>query len=371
MKRRGRLLVVGLGDAGLLTAIHLARDFETVAISSKPGLVSGQELGLRLSRPDVWALDYRIDYRRFRGLDRVRIVHGSVVGLDADGHRVSGVTAEGGRFVEPFDILVIATGVTNGFWRTATTESDDEITTGLNAAHARIADAHTVAVIGGGAAGISSAVSIATVWPDKRVDLYFPGDRPLAYHHRRTWDRIRRRIDDLGIGVHPGHRAIIPDGFAGEAITDGPIEWSTGQPAAAADAVLWAIGAVRPNTSWVPPDMLDAVGFVRVNAHLQVPNHPEVFAIGDVAATDALRSSARNRADRLLAHNIRAFQAGRRMRSYRPPSRRWGSVLGVQPDGLEVFTPTGRVFCFPGWSINTVLQPWIVRRGIYHGIRDA
>jgi hypothetical protein len=34
-----------------------------------------------------------------------------------------------------------------------------------------------------------------------------------------------------------------------------------------------------------------------------------------------------------------------------------------------VFTPSGRSFRFPAWSIQTVLQPWIVRRGIYGGIR--
>ena len=34
-----------------------------------------------------------------------------------------------------------------------------------------------------------------------------------------------------------------------------------------------------------------------------------------------------------------------------------------------MFTPKGGVFRFPAWSIDTVLQPWIVRRGIYGGIR--
>ena len=38
-------------------------------------------------------------------------------------------------------------------------------------------------------------------------------------------------------------------------------------------------------------------------------------------------------------------------------------------DGLEVFAPNGKAFRFPAWSIQTVLQPWIVRRGIYGGVR--
>ena len=44
-------------------------------------------------------------------------------------------------------------------------------------------------------------------------------------------------------------------------------------------------------------------------------------------------------------------------------------VLGIQPDGLEVFAPSGKAFKFPAWSIDRVLMPWIVRRGIYGGIR--
>jgi apoptosis-inducing factor 2 len=126
---------------------------------------------------------------------------------------------------------------------------------------------------------------------------------------------------------------------------------------------------VRPNTGWLPREMLDEHGFVRVDPDLRVPGHPGVFAIGDVAATDPLRSSARNRADGLLAHNVRAYFDGRPLRVFQAPQRRWGSVLGVQRDGLEVFTSGGRAVRFPAWSIDRILQPVIVRRGIYGGVR--
>jgi hypothetical protein len=95
-----------------------------------------------------------------------------------------------------------------------------------------------------------------------------------------------------------------------------------------------------------------------------------VFAIGDVAATDPLRTSARNRADGLLAHNIRAEFDGKPLKSYRPPRSRWGSVIGIQRDGLEVFAPNGRAFRFPAWSFDTVLMPVIVRWGMYRGVRS-
>ena len=47
-----------------------------------------------------------------------------------------------------------------------------------------------------------------------------------------------------------------------------------------------------------------------------------------------------------------------------------GFIFGIQADGLEVFAPNGRAFRFPAWSIDNVLMPWVVRRGIYRGVRD-
>lgn len=367
---RKRVVVAGLGDSGILTAIRLARHADVVGISAKPALVSGQELGLRLSRPDDWARDYVIGFDRFRGLDGVRTVQGTLTGVDPVARRVFLERDDGASGTEDYDALVISTGVTNGFWRRPTLQSAADVDADLRAAHDRIARAESVVVIGGGAAAVSSAANVARTWPGKRVDLYHPGERPLPSHHPRVWSHVKRRLRDFGVNVHGGHRAVVPDGFACDEITNGAVQWSTGQPPASADAVLWAIGRVTPNTGWLPSDMTDDNGFVRVTPDLRVPGRPGVFAVGDVAATDPLRSSARNRADGLLAHNIRADFAGQPLRSYRAPKRRWGSVLGPQPDGLEVFAPSGRAFRFPAWSVDRVLQPLIVRRGIYRGIRD-
>jgi apoptosis-inducing factor 2 len=211
---------------------------------------------------------------------------------------------------------------------------------------------------------------MATTWPDKRIDLYFPGERALGAYHPGIWKRIRGRLTDLGVGLHPGYRAVVSNGFAGDEITSEPVSWSTGQPPASAAAVLWAIGRVQPNTDWLPPELLDEHGFVRVTPDLRVPGHRGVFAVGDVAATDPLRSSARNRGDALVAHNVRAEFAGRKLRTFRTPGRRWGSLLGIQPNGLEVFFPTGHAFRLPSWSVDRVVMPWVVRWGMYRGVRE-
>ena len=366
---RPRIVIAGLGDSGVLTAIRLARFADVVGISAKPALISGQELGVRLTRPSEWAQDYLVPFDRYRALDRIRTVQARLTGVDLAGRTVHGQRPDGSVVSEPYDALVISTGVRNGFWRRPEMQTPAQISEGILADHDRLGRARSVAVIGGGAAAVSAAANIAARWPDKRVDLYYPADRPLTEHHPQTWEHLRRRLVRLGIGLHSGHRAVVPDGFECDAITDEAVQWSTGQPPVTADAVLWTIGRVRPNTDWLPPELLDADGFVTVTPELRVPGYRGVFAIGDVAATDPLRSSARNRADAILAHNIRAELVGRPLRSFQAPRRRWGSVIGIQSDGVEVFAPNGRPFRIPAAAVQRILMPLIVRRAIYRGVR--
>jgi NADH dehydrogenase FAD-containing subunit len=363
---RPRVVIAGLGDTGVLTAIQLAPHANVVGISTKTGLVSGQELGLRLARPQEWKRSYWIGFGRFHQLDGVRIVHGVMTGLDVDSRTARVRTADGSSQDEPYDILVISTGVVNGFWRTPAVQNDDEIAQGLGDSHAQLASAGSVMVIGGGAAAVSTAWNVAATWPDKCVDLYFPGDGALPHHHPRVWRTLRRRFEEHGLGLHSGHRAVIPDGFRTDRITSEPVTWSTGQPQSTADAVLWAIGRVSPNTDWIPKEHLDADGFVAVDEYLRVPGAPGVYAVGDVAATDPLRSSARARADRLLARNIRADLGDGTPKRFRALARRWGSILGAQDNRLEVFSQTGRAWTIPAWD---ALWPWLVARSIYKGIR--
>jgi hypothetical protein len=132
------------------------------------------------------------------------------------------------------------------------------------------------------------------------------------------------------------------------------------------DALIVSTGVT--NGFWRRPHLqsADEIGADLRAAHDRLAAAQSVI----VAATDPLRSSARNRADGLLTHNVLATFAGRPLKTFRAPKRRWGSVIGIQPDGLEVFAPNGRAFRFPAWSFDSVLMPLIVRWGIYRGVRD-
>ncbi len=358
-----------MGDVGVLTAMHLARHVDVVGVATTPGLVSGQELGLRLSDPGRWARDYWVDYRRYRRLDEVEIVRGRVTGIDGDTRTATITTDDSGDTTRSWDALVIATGVTNGFWRSPDVVDAAAVADGLRTQHDALRSAGRVAVIGGGAAAVAAAAGIAARLPDARVDLYFPGERPLRDHHPRTQATVQRRLGRLGVALHAGHRARVPAGAERADVGPGVVEWTTGQHGVSADAIVWAIGRATPHTDWLPARVLDEHGFVRVDENLRVSGLPRTFAVGDVAATDPLRGSARNRADRLVAHNVGAELSRRRLRRYRPRATRWGSVLGPQATGLEVFTPTGIGVRIPRPVVDRVLRPWIVDRGIYGGVR--
>ena len=371
-RQRSRVVVAGMGDTGVLVATHLRRGFDVTGIATRPALVSGQELGNRLADPTHWRRNFLLPFSRFRRLDRVRVLHGHITGVDTEARQVRITLADGAETTAPYDVLVIASGVTNGFWRTNRVEDLDTIEAGLADVAGQIDAATTVAVVGGGATGVSVAQNLARRHPAKQVHLFYGQDEPLPGYHPDVRARIVRHLERAGVHLHPGHRATVPEGFRGDRLTTDPVEWSTGQADFAADLVLWAIGQVRPNSGFLPAELLDERGFLRVDEHLQVPGHPEVFAVGDIAASDPNRSSARNFGYFVVTHNIKATVRGRgKQRRFKAPPYRWGSIAGLQDDGMVVFQPNGKAFRFPRWAVQPLLFRLYMHVLMYGGLRRS
>ena len=368
-----RIVIAGFGDTGLLVAVHLASDYEVVGISPKPCLLSGQELGNRLTRPEAWKQDYLMDFGRYKKLDGVRTLHGLITNIDTKEQCVSVDLPDRSEQVEAYDVLVISSGATNGFWRNDALEDLAEISDKIAQAASKMAEADEIAIVGGGATGVSVAVNLADRYPHKLVHLFHSQSQPLPGYHPKVRNRLEAHLMRVGVHLHPNQRAVIPEGFRCDQLTTESVQWSTGQQPFKADLTLWAIGHTRPNNAFIPTEMLDESGFVKVDDLLRVPGHANVFAVGDIAASDPNRSSARNWGYRLVAHNIRCYLQGdeKNMKRYDPPAYRWGSILGVQKNGLEVFQPDGGSFRFPRWSVNLLLFPIAVRRVIYKGVRRA
>lgn len=369
---RQRVVVAGLGDTGVPIAVRLARHCDVVGISTRPALVSGQELGTRLAEPQRWRATYLVPLFRFRGLDSVQLVHGRIASVDLERQEVEIEDACGVMTSEPYDWLVVATGASNGFWRHDRIEDLAEVIEKHEEVDHLISSASSLAVVGGGPSGVSVADNLAR-HGSHEVHLFHSGELPLPGYHpgARRWVAGRLRRD--GVRVHPNHRAEIVDGFTGDRVTSGPVAWSTGQADFEADATIWAVGRVRPHSSFLPAEVLDSDGFVRVDRHLRLPQHPNVFAVGDVAASDANRSSARNFGYRVVVANLRRLVAGnnRKLSAFRAPAYRWGSVLGVQDDGLVILQPDGRRVRVPRWMAQELLLRLFVRAFLYRRLRPT
>jgi NADH dehydrogenase FAD-containing subunit len=367
---RKRVVIAGLGDTGLLVALALHPEFQVIGISPKPCLVSGQELGARLARPAEWRENYLIDFGRYRKLSGMATRHGHVTRIEPERRQVVVRLHDGTEETIDYDALVLSMGVSNGFWRTSELELREDVDGRIDDVASELAKATSIAVIGGGASAVSAASNLKETYPRKRVTLFFGQPEILPGYHPKVRKAVAGRLERQGVELKPGHRAVIPAGFSGERLTHEPVAFSSGQPPIEADAVVWAVGRQRPNTDFVPASMLDEHGYVRADAQLRVPGFANVFTVGDVAATDPNRSSARNSGFLTVAHNVRALLEGRpaRMKSFVATPHRWGSVLGIQHDGMRVFAPNGFSVRIGMFWVKNVLYPLIVRRIIYKGI---
>jgi len=368
-KTKPRVVVAGLGDVGVLVATRLSRRCEVVAISTRPALVSGQELGTRLTDPTSWRRTYLVPYQRFRRLDRVRQIQGRIIRADLEGDSVEIELSDGTIIIEPYDIFVIATGASNGFWRHDRIEDIATTDAGLVSLSEELKASKIIAVVGGGTTGVSVADNLARRG-GAEVHLFHSGEQPLPGYHPKARSWITRVLASDGVNLHSGHRAITQEGFTGERLTHDPIEWATGQEPFTADVTLWAVGGMRPHSKFLPAEALDDSGFVIVDEYLRLPGHENVFAVGDVAASDPHRSSARNWGFRVVVANVRAeLKGSENLKRFHAPEYRWGSILGLQPEGLTVVQPDGRRFRIPRWIAEPLLMRVFVTQYLYGGLR--
>ncbi len=180
----------------------------------------------------------------------------------------------------------------------------------------------TFAIVGGGPTGVELAGAIAEIArfgmerefrnfdpAQSRVLLIQAGPRILPAFPESLSARATRALAALGVEVLVDHRVEQVD--AEGALVNGR--------RIAARTVLWAAGVVAsPAARWLGAEA-ERDGRIRVGPDLSVPGHPNVFAIGDTAATNAWNgrqvpglAPAAKQGGQYIAGVIRARVTGRR-----------------------------------------------------------
>lgn len=179
-----------------------------------------------------------------------------------------------------------------------------------------------IAVVGGGAAGVEILLSmqyrLAQTAPAGMLrfllvtdaDRLLPGHAPAA---RTVFERVLRARN---VNIHYRSRVARVEPGALVTADDQHI---------AADAIVWAAGAGAPPSLRNTGLVLDAAGFIAINAQLQSIAHPDVFAAGDCATIQGSHHPKSGvyavRQGPLLAANLQRALAGKPLRTYRPQSR--------------------------------------------------
>jgi len=163
-------------------------------------------------------------------------------------------------------------------------------------------------VLGGGVVGVEMAQAWASLGAKVTVieamDGLLPREEPIA------GQELRSSLEQLGVDVRTGVRANAVD-REGDEVT---VQLEDGS-AVVGDRLLIAIGR-KPLTEGIGLESVGvpAGGYVEVDRHLQVPDLPWLYAVGDVNGRSLLTHSgkyqARIAADHILGENAVATSDG-------------------------------------------------------------
>jgi NADH dehydrogenase len=309
---RHRVLVVGGGFGGLYAARRLSRD-DRVALT----LVDRRNFHLfqpLLYQVATGALSPGEIAQPLRSIFRRRanttVLLGEAVALDPVRREVG--LSDGGPI--GYDSLIVATGVRHSYFghdewaRDApglksiddATEIRRRILIAFEAAEResdpdRRAEWMTFVVVVGGPTGVELAGALGEIARDTlkrdfrsidptnaRIVLVEALDRVLPPYPKGRSASARRQLERLGVTVRTGTKVIGIDDHSVRLEVDGA------QELLPARTVLWAAGVQASTFARVVATAtgaeVDRSGRIVVGPDLSIPDHPEIFVVGDVAS---------------------------------------------------------------------------------------
>ena len=301
-QRRAKVVIVGAGFGGLEAAKALSRVAVDVTVIDRQNHHCFQPLLYQVATAALSPAEIAWPIRHILRQQRnATVLMAAVSGIDLAGRRV-----QTGAGPISYDYLVIATGATHSYFGhddwidfapgLKRIEDATRIRRSILLAFEQAELAHddaerqrllTFVIVGGGATGVEMAGAIAeiarqTLAKDfRRIDprssriiLLEAGPRVLPTLPEDLSAYAERTLMRMGVDVRTSTRVINCD-RRGVDLDRGRIDAST---------IIWAAGVVAsPAARWLGAEH-DYAGRVLVRPDLSVPDHPEVFVIGDAAA---------------------------------------------------------------------------------------
>ena len=297
-----RVVIVGAGFGGLLAAKALAHTPVEVTVIDRNNYHLFQPLLYWVASAGLSPAEIAAPIRRvLRGQKNTRVLMAEVTGIDTEQQRVLM-----NEHTIPYDYLVLATGSRDNYfghpeWSTYATglKSIQEATQIRSRILQAFEDAEnepdpekirellTFVLVGAGPTGVEMAGAISELArkalakdfrhidpASARVILVEAGPRILTAFPEKLAKKAHKALNRQGVEVH----------------TDTPVEQIDaggvvmGGARIASKTIIWSAGvAASPAGQWLGARM-DRGGRVLVNANLTLPEHPNVFVIGDTAS---------------------------------------------------------------------------------------
>ncbi|HUL59824.1 MAG TPA: NAD(P)/FAD-dependent oxidoreductase [Anaeromyxobacteraceae bacterium] len=333
MAKPARIVVVGGGFGGLEAARSLRGAPVQVTLVDRRNHHLFQPLLYQVATAVLNPADIAAPIRSvLRRQANAEVILGEVVAVDAGARRVR---LDDGTALS-YDALILATGATHSYfgredWAPLapglkTVEDALEIRRRVLLAFeraeretdpARQRALLTFVVVGAGPTGVELAGALAEIArhtlasdfrhvepASARIVLLEMAPRVLPPYPERLSGAARRQLEKLGVEVRTGAQVTGIDGRGvfvspgGRAASPGlPGRSGRGSPASPsapeadrperieARTVLWGAGVAASPLGRALGVPLDRAGRVQVTPDLSVPGHPEIFAVGDLAAT--------------------------------------------------------------------------------------
>lgn len=347
-----KVAIIGGGYAGYNLARLLDAHVEVTLIEAREAFV--HNVAAIRATVDPGLLD-RIVIPYDRLLERGRVVQGRAAAIDA-----GGVTLADGKRIDA-DAVVVATGSHYAAPFKPQGDSAADFKASITAIATQIAAADEVVIIGAGAVGVELAGEIKAVHPAKSVALVSDHARLFPMYPDKLHTKLLERLTALGVSLHLGQAA------SGLQQTSAPYE---GKVALAdgtelAGLIVPAIGSkIADSPAHALPDIYRRPnGQLAVDRWLRPSGLPNVFAIGDLAATgEGMTVVSTTRQTPWLAKMLRKLAKGAKLESL-PAYAPWKVPPILLPLGTKLgasVLPMGN-----GWVVGDSLTAAIKGKHLF------